>query len=537
MINSGIDLRFYFITDDACGKLSPFDQVKIALQAGATVVQYRNKRFLPSDLEEAVAIADLCALHGVALIVNDDITLALALGAAGVHLGQEDADADLARRVLGEDKLIGISVSTPAELARTNLRPCDYLGTGPVFATGTKADAKAVIGTQGLAEIVDLSFLPVVAIGGINPENVPACFNSGASGAAVISAVTRAAEPKAAARRFAEACGTRPRTIQVSWQDEFGLIGRIMDACPPEKDVHAPLLVGVGDDAALLENISRPVVSTDAHHENIHFRRCWQSFSEIGYKATETAFSDLAACYAMPLALFVNLSLPKSVSEKDVLEIYEGIGLSLSFRKAVLGGGNVASAQNLALDLFVIGQGRADLFPLRSAAKPGYGIYVTGPLGLARAGLNCLAKGDVQFPGLTDAFKKPRARFDAALVLADLQVDCVMDISDGLAGDVVHMARASGVTAQIDLSNVEINPVLDQFCRKYKLSPVEMMAAGGEDYELLFACPPEVFAGLREKLPGAFCVGTCLPHTGAPVMGLAKEVSGFGHTPRKYTRR
>jgi thiamine-monophosphate kinase len=288
-------------------------------------------------------------------------------------------------------------------------------------------------------------------------------------------------------------------------------------------------LVGAGDDAALLENISRPVISTDAQHEDIHFRRCWQSFSEIGYKAAETAFSDLAASYAQPLAMFVNLSLPKSISEEDVVEIYKGINHSLASRRAVLAGGNVASARSLAIDLFVIGRAESDLFPLRSAAKPGYGIYATGPLGLARAGLDCLIRGDKQFPALVEAFKKPKARFDAARILADHRVKCTMDISDGLAGDVRHMAMASHVTAAMDLSRVPVDLSLDMFCRKYKALPREIMAAGGEDYELLFACPKEVFEELKQKLPEAFSVGICLPYSGVPVTGLPEGIRGFDH--------
>jgi len=528
-MNLSIDLRFYFITDDACDEISPLQQVKTAIQAGAGVVQYRNKSFSASDLEEAVAIADLCRLHGVPFIVNDDITLALALDASGVHLGQQDFDPALARRILGSDRIIGVSVSTPDELSHTDLGPCDYLGTGPVYFTGTKADASDVIGTGGLAEIVSLSSLPVVAIGGIGPEEVSACFNSGACGVAVISAITRAQDPLSAAIKFGQACGTKPRPIRAAWQDEFGLIDKIMQTCRPPENIPSALLVGAGDDAALLENISRPVISTDAQHEDIHFRRCWQSFSEIGYKAAETAFSDLAASYAQPLAMFVNLSLPKSISEEDVVEIYKGINHSLASRRAVLAGGNVASAKSLAIDLFVIGRAESDLFPLRSAAKPGYGIYATGPLGLARAGLDCLIRGDKQFPALVEAFKKPKARFDAARILADHRVKCTMDISDGLAGDVRHMAMASHVTAAMDLSRVPVDLSLDMFCRKYKALPREIMAAGGEDYELLFACPKEVFEELKQKLPEACSVGICLPYSGVPVTGLPEGIRGFDH--------
>ncbi|MFO7861232.1 MAG: thiamine-phosphate kinase [Desulfosalsimonas sp.] len=536
MKNSRIDLRFYFITDDGASGPGPLEQAKIAIAAGATVVQYRNKAFSAPDFNEAEAIAHFCAIHGVPFIVNDDMILARALGADGVHLGQQDADPALARQILGPAAIVGVSVADLEELSRTDTAQCDYLGTGPVFATGTKADAGDAIGLGGLAEVARQSGLPVVAIGGIFPESVGACMESGADGVAVISAITRADDPAAAAARFAAASGTRSRVVQTPWQDEFLLIRRILGQPGDGRDPQGLLRVGAGDDAALLSHIARPVITTDTQHENIHFRRFWQSFFEIGYKAAETAFSDLAACYAFPLALFVNLSLPATVSRQGVMEIYEGIRASLAPCGAVLGGGNVSSAQSLAIDMFVVGSGHAGIFPVRSAAAPGHGLYVTGPLGRARAGLECLMRGDYAFPGLIEAFKRPRARFDAAGVLADHGVACVMDISDGLAGDVGHLAQASGITAVLDLCRAPADPEFASFCEKYQMVPADVMAAGGEDYELLFACPPEVFAAICRQLPEAFCVGTCRAYDGESVRGLPETIKGFWHGSDKSAR-
>lgn len=530
MKNSRIDLRFYFITDDGAPGAGPLEQAKIAIAAGATVVQYRNKAFSAPDFKEAEAIARMCAIHGVKFIVNDDMILARALCADGVHLGQQDANPALARQILGPAAIVGVSAASFEELSRIHTASCDYLGTGPVFATATKADAGDAIGLGGLSEVARMSNLPVVAIGGIFPESAGACMENGADGVAVISAITRADDPAAAAARFAAACGTRPRVVQTPWRDEFLLIRKILGQPGDAKDPQGLLRVGAGDDAALLSHIPRPVISTDTQHENIHFRRCWQSFFEIGYKAAETAFSDLAACYARPLALFVNLALPATVSQQSVMEIYQGIRQSLAPQGAVLGGGNVSSGPDLAIDMFVMGSGHAGIFPLRSAAAPGLGLYVTGPLGRARAGLECLMRGDYAFPGLVEAFKRPRARFDAAAVLADHGVGCVMDISDGLAGDAGHLAQASGITAVLDLCRAPAGTEFASFCEKYQIPPEDVMAAGGEDYELLFACPPEVFAAICQKLPNAFCVGTCRAFDGHWVRGLPAAIESFGHT-------
>ena len=162
-------LRFYFITDDQAPALSALEQVRAALRGGAGCVQYRNKAFRLPDYEEVRRIRDVCRTNGVTLLINDNVLLARAVGADGVHLGQTDADPREARAILGPAALIGVSVSTPAELRQTDLAHCDYVGSGPVFATGTKADAKPVRGIDGLAEIVRQIPLPVVAIGGITP--------------------------------------------------------------------------------------------------------------------------------------------------------------------------------------------------------------------------------------------------------------------------------------------------------------------------------------------------------------------------------
>ncbi len=199
--------RFYFITDDAAPSLTPMEQVRIALDAGATMIQYRNKSFDPSRYAEACAIRHLCRRRATPFIVNDHVLLAKALDADGVHLGQDDASPALVRDIMGPEALIGLSVSNLRELAESDPTHCDYIGTGPVFATGTKADAKAVRGLSGLRKMVLAAApLPVVGIGGITADNAADCLQQGAAGVAVISCISRSASPEAAARRFGAAC-------------------------------------------------------------------------------------------------------------------------------------------------------------------------------------------------------------------------------------------------------------------------------------------------------------------------------------------
>lgn len=203
-------LRFYFITDDGAAACNPVEQVTAAIGNGATLVQYRNKGFNSRFYEEVAAIRELCRQCNVPLVINDNIVLAKAVRADGVHLGQDDDAPQLARRILGPEAIVGLSVSTPAELAASDLKGCDYIGSGPVFGTRTKADAKPRRGLEGLKEMVKQSPLPVVAIGGITAANAASCIQQGAAGVAVISAVSRAEDPSTAAHNLAVALKTAP---------------------------------------------------------------------------------------------------------------------------------------------------------------------------------------------------------------------------------------------------------------------------------------------------------------------------------------
>ncbi len=524
-------LKFYFITEEGVPGFPSLKQVETAIAAGATLIQYRNKSFSATNIDEVLAIRKRCATHRIPLLINDNVLLALAVGADGVHLGQTDEEASVARRILGAHAIIGISVSTPEELAKTDLSPCDYVGTGPVFPTGTKPDASPVIGLSGLKTIADRSPLPIVAIGGVTAENIASCRANGAAGGAVISCITRSGDPQKAARDFAAACGCPPRELDTPWHDEFALIRRLLESCStsgPDPRVRVP----AGDDAALFSDLKQPVFTTDAQRENVHFRRDWQSPVEIGRKAVEITLSDLAAAYARPVALFVNLTLPSAISESDIAAVYTGIDNRLAIHGAFLGGGNISAGDGLALDLFAVGEGREDIFPLRSAARPGDGLYVTGPLGLARAGLSCLTMKDPDFPELVLRFKSPSARFDAADVLAENGVRCAMDISDGLAGDAAHIAAASGVTIAFELEHLTASPPLQAYCEKYRRDPVIEILSGGEDYELLFACPPEIFDRIRRILPDAAPVGRCLPNAGKPFLNLPAGAASFAHAKK-----
>ena len=270
-------------------------------------------------------------------------------------------------------------------------------------------------------------------------------------------------------------------------KNEFTTIKNILNISKENFYNHPAIVVPPGDDAALLQKITRPVISTDTQRENIHFKLGWSAPEEIGYKAITVTLSDLAASYAEPVAVFINLGIPNYISDIFISKLYTGINQALEKYNCALGGGNISSAEELSLDLFAVGNGDDELFPLRSKAEKGDGLYVTGPIGLAKAGLDALQKNNNEFISVINSFKNPKARFDASKILKSHKVSCVMDISDGLLGDAEHIAVASDISIEFSLEKNSLEDSLIQYCNKFNLSPVEFAIAGGEDYELLFA--------------------------------------------------
>jgi thiamine-phosphate pyrophosphorylase len=180
---------------------SAIEIARSALAGGVSVVQWRDKTHpLKQALPVAARIRDACRQHGVPFIVNDRIDLAMLLDADGVHLGQDDVPLREARRLLGSERLIGISVGTFEEALEAAEHGADYLGVGAIFATATKQDAGAPIGTALLARIA--AELPVaqVGIGGIQASNAAEVLRAGAHGVAVVSAITEAADVQQAAQ-------------------------------------------------------------------------------------------------------------------------------------------------------------------------------------------------------------------------------------------------------------------------------------------------------------------------------------------------
>lgn len=198
------DYSIYLVTDDGClqGR-ALIDCVREALEGGVTLVQYRTKTASSAEMyAEALQMKALCDSFNVPLIINDRLDIAMAVGAAGVHLGQDDLPCAAARRILGEDYLIGVSAHNPAEAKAALQSGADYLGCGAVFGTATKADVKK-LGTEGLTAICREKGLPVVGIGGVTADNYREVRAAGADGAAIVSGILAQPDIRATVRAIA----------------------------------------------------------------------------------------------------------------------------------------------------------------------------------------------------------------------------------------------------------------------------------------------------------------------------------------------
>ncbi len=201
-----VDWTLYVVTDRPLARGRPLEQVvEAALRGGATVIQLREKE---ATTREFIALGqrlrELCRAYHVPLIINDRVDVALAIEAEGVHVGQDDMPVALARRLLGPDKIVGATASTPEEARQAEADGADYLGCNAVFYTPTKTDTGTPLGVEGFRRLVQAVSIPVVAIGGIKASNAAELIRAGAAGVAVVSAVMAADDPEAAARELCQ---------------------------------------------------------------------------------------------------------------------------------------------------------------------------------------------------------------------------------------------------------------------------------------------------------------------------------------------
>ncbi|MDP9353468.1 MAG: thiamine phosphate synthase [Chloroflexota bacterium] len=199
-----LDLSLYVITDaDVSGGRLHAEVVRLALEGGATAIQYRDKRAsLRSMLQVGAQLRELTTQHNAAFIVNDRPDLALALHADGVHLGPEDMPPNVVREIVGPDMVIGVSVDDPVDAREAEAAGANYIIARPVFPTRWKAEGRPAMGSQGLAEIVRSVQVPVLADGGVNTQNLGEILAIGVAGVGITRAVVGAPDPRTAAREL-----------------------------------------------------------------------------------------------------------------------------------------------------------------------------------------------------------------------------------------------------------------------------------------------------------------------------------------------
>ncbi len=248
------------------------------------------------------------------------------------------------------------------------------------------------------------------------------------------------------------------------------------------------VLVGIGDDAAVIDFGNRPtIVTVDTQVEDVHFRRDLISCRDLGYRAMVAAVSDVWAMAAMPSASVVALIVPAEFPDEDFRELIEGLAESARSTGARVIGGNLSKGGSLSVTTTVFGLPIAG--PLtRDGARPGDSVYVTGTLGSAALGLAVLQAGTLDLDhaaSFVERWKRPPMNGHMTKVLADLATAAV-DVSDGCLQDLQHMCTASGVGATLHSDTIPTAPGYAATCKALDLDPVVLALTGGEDYELMF---------------------------------------------------
>lgn len=295
--------------------------------------------------------------------------------------------------------------------------------------------------------------------------------------------------------------------MKISGLTEFELIDRInaeIKRTPPSG--LEPPFIGIGDDTAVIKSSGGYQLATvDALVEGVHFEKGYLDWAALGWKALAVNLSDIAAMGGLPSHALVSLALPVGTVVEDVVKLYRGMTQLAGQAGTVIAGGNITRAHEIAVHVAVTGTVRSkSRVLLRSKARPGELIAVTGHLGGAAAGLAVLAgklnTADIHAAkALRDAFWRPQPRLDTGRLLVEYGVRCAIDVSDGLLADLGHILKAGQVGARLEAIRIPVNPAVAVVCRDDAL---KFALSGGEDYELLFTAGPDI---MKQVVAAAEC--------------------------------
>lgn len=328
---------------------------------------------------------------------------------------------------------------------------------------------------------------------------------------------------------------------------EFGLIERLKRRLGRTRAIGegGAVRVGIGDDAAVLQpNAGHEIVATlDSLLEGVHFRRDWSRAADIGWKALAVNVSDIGAMGARPLGALVSLALPSGTPVKWVDALYAGLGeCAGAYECPVVGGDTVRSPSTIAITVAVIGAVTPGRAVLRSGARRGDLLCVTGTLGESGAGLALLERGSHdlvrRYRRAVEWHRRPHPPVEAGHALAEAGLaTAMMDLSDGLGSDLRHIAKASGVGAKIEGARLPVSDTAREAARELGADAVRWALFGGEDYQLLFTVQekrfPEVPRALGPLGVTATIVGKVTARgvtlTGADGRSRTLRPEGFSH--------
>ncbi|MHB8572439.1 MAG: thiamine-phosphate kinase [Candidatus Dormibacteria bacterium] len=494
-------VRLYLVTGEAASPDEVCNRAEAALRGGVDAIQLRQKGWNARDrLDCATRLARLCRDHGVPFLVNDDLAVALASGADGVHLGQDDLPVQAARRLAGRTLVIGRSTHSEEQAKAAVAEGADYIGVGPLWATPTK-QGRPAIGLSVAAGMARSSAIPSFAIGGVDRSRAADAVATGVTGVAVVRAVWDAPDPAAAARQLKVALPAAPPRAPDPRLDSLGESGLLDSLLPllPAGDLE----VGPGDDAAAFRlEAGLVALSTDQAVEGVHFDLGLVSPEDVGWRTLALAAADIEATGGPATHAVVALSAPARTRRGLLLRVYAGMAdFALGYGLRLVGGDTSATPGPLSLTVTVLGSPAAPLLR-RDQARAGELVLVTGPLGGPAAGLLALrgGRGDAaEEESWVAQHRRPQPRPGRALVAAGIR--CAGDVSDGLAAEARRMARLSGVRVVLETGAVPLAPGLEATLGRKR--GLDLALGGGEETELCFTCAEADLDRVRSALAAA----------------------------------
>ena len=289
---------------------------------------------------------------------------------------------------------------------------------------------------------------------------------------------------------------------------EFALIKRL---CSHSLTSHPNLEMGIGDDAAVIKNGyangDYQLVTTDMLIEENHFRREWSSAQQIGVKSVACNVSDIAAMGGIPTFMFICLALPQNIDVEWAEALYQGIHGACRQYGVTLAGGDTTRGEKIVISITLMGRVSPEHLCLRSQAKPGEILCVTGPLGGSAAGLALLSAGMEPPEYLRLKHLAPTCRLDVAPLIAPY-AGAMIDISDGLSSEINHICDRSGTGAEIRIDRLPMHTETINAAQKIGNAPYRFALNGGEDYELLVSIAPSSLHKLQKQGVSLIEVGT-----------------------------